>query len=163
MDVHLETRPRHADGGTDAVLLINHEILRKHVKDFAARRQRHRLGCVDRPPHVVSRDLPVLAGHSDDAAAVEPLDMRSRQREMDRVDLDPRHQLRLTDGFLDRVHGRLEVHDDAALDTARLSDTQPHDIETAVVQALPDDRADARRAHIEPNEISFLTIHSPPP
>ena len=59
------------DRRADAVLLVDDEVLRQHVQDLAAARQRHRLGRVDRAPHVLARDLAVLAGDRDDAAAVE--------------------------------------------------------------------------------------------
>ena len=67
VDVHLEPRAGHADRRADAVLLVDHEVLRQHVQDLAAGRQRHRLGRVDRAAHVVARDLAVLAGDGDHA------------------------------------------------------------------------------------------------
>ena len=92
-------------------------------------RQRHRLGGVDRAPHVLARDLAVLAGDRDHAAAVEALDVRARQRQVDRVDLDAGHQLGLVDRLLDRIDRRLEVDDDAAPDAARLGDAEADDVE----------------------------------
>ena len=141
MDVDLEPRAGHADRRADAVLLVDDEVLRQHVQDLAAGRQRHRLGRVDRPAHVVAGDLAVLAGDGDDAAAVEALDVRARQRQVHGVDLDAGHQLGFLDRLLDRVDGRLEVDDDAALDAARLGDADADDVEAAVVEALADDAA----------------------
>ena len=104
------------DRRADAVLLVDDEVLRQHVQDLAAARQRDRLGRVDGAPHVLARDLAVLAGDRDDAAAVERLDVRARQAEVHRVDLDAGGQLGLVDRLLDRLDRRLEVDDDAAPD-----------------------------------------------
>ena len=124
VDVHLEPGAGHADRRADAVLLVDDEVLRQHVQDLAAGRQRHGLGRVDRPPHVVARDLAVLAGDGDHAAAVEALDVRTRQRQVDRVDLDAGHQLGFLDRLLDRLDGRIEVDDHAAPDAARFGNAR---------------------------------------
>ena len=146
----------HPDRRADAVLLVDDEVLRQHVQDLAAGRQRHRLGGVDRPPHVVAGDLAILAGHRDHAAAVEPLDVRTRQREVHRVDLDAGHQLGFLDRLLDRIHRGLEIDDDAALDAARLGDADADDVEAAVVEAFADDAGHRRRADVEPDEYRSL-------
>ena len=160
-DVHVdfETRAGHPHRRADAVLLVDDEILRQHVQDFAAGRQRHRLGGVDGAPHVFLRDLPVLPGDGDHAPAVEPLDVRPGQRQMDRVDLDAGHQLRLVDRLLDRLDGRLEVDHDAAADAARLGDAEPDDIQPARVEHLADDRRHFRRADVEAHQVSFFARH----
>ena len=142
MDVHLEPRAGHADGRADPVLLVHDEVLRQHVQDLAARRQRHRLGRFDRAADILARDLPVLAGDRDDAAAVEPLDVRTGQREVDRIDLDPGHQLGLLDGLLDRIDGRLEVDDHASPDAARLGHAETDDVEPPAVEDLAHDGGD---------------------
>ena len=160
VDVDLEARAGHADRRADAVLLVDDEVLRQHVEDLAAGRQRHRLGGVDRAPHVLARDLAVLAGDGDHAAAVEALDVRARQREVHRVDLDAGHQLGLLDRLLDRVDRRLEVDDDAAPDAARLGDAEPDDVEAVAVEHLADDGRHLRRADVEPDQISLFTRHS---
>ena len=58
--------------------VVDHEVLRQHVEDLAAAGQADGPGRVDGAPHVVARDLAVLAGHRDHAAAVEALDVRAR-------------------------------------------------------------------------------------
>ena len=150
------------DRRADAVLLVDDEVLRQHVQNLAPGRQRHGLGRVDRPPHVVARDLAVLAGHGDHAAAVEALDVRARQREMDGVDLDAGHQLGFLDRLLDRIHRGLEVDDDAALDAARLRDADADDVEAAVVQALADDaaRRSTCRRRVHDDTATSLTSRS---
>ena len=164
-DVHvdLEARAGHPDRRADAVLLVDDEVLRQHVQDLAAARQRHRLGGVDRAPHVLARDLAVLPGDRDDAAAVERLDVRGRQAEVNRIDLDAGGQLRLVDRLLDRLDGRLEIDDDAAADAARVRQADADDVEPAVVGHLADDGGDLRRADVEPDQVSFLASPPDPP
>jgi hypothetical protein len=161
VDVHLEPRPGHADGHADAVLLVDDEVLRQHVQDLAAGRQADGLGGVDRPPHVVARDLAGLAGDGDHPAAVEALDVRPGHRQVDGVDLDAGHELGLVDRALYRVHRRLEIDDDAAADAARLGDPDADDVEAVIGDQLTDDGADLRRADVEPDQIAILASHTP--
>ena len=112
--------------------------------------------------HVLARDLAVLAGDGDHAAAVEALDVRARQRQVHRVDLDAGHQLGLFDRLLDRVDRRLEVDDDAAPDAARLGDAEADDVEAVAVRASrrrPPSPSTCRRRG--PTKISFFARHSP--
>ena len=160
VDVDLEPGAGHADRRADAVLLVDDEVLRQHVQNLAAGRQRHRLGGVDRAAHVLAGDLAVLAGHRDHAAAVEPLDVRAGQRQVHRVDLDAGHQLGFFDRLLDRVDRRLEVDDDAAADAARLGDAEADDVEPVAVEHLADDRRHLRRADVEADQIPLFSRHS---
>src|SRR6185503_7105096 len=157
VDVDLEPGAGHPHRRADAVLLVDDKILRQHVEDLAAGRQRHRLGGVDRAAHVLAGDLAVLAGHGDDAAAVEPFDVRPRQRQVHRVDLDASHQLGFLDRFLDRVDRRLEVDHDAAPDAARFGDTDADDVDRLAADDLADDRRHLRSADVEPDQISFFS------
>ena len=160
VDVHLEPRAGHADRRADAVLLVDDEVLRQHVQDFAAGRQRHRLRGVDRAPHVLAGDLAVLAGDGNHAAAVEALDVRPGQREVHRVDLDAGHQLGLLDRLLDRFDRRLEVDDDAAPDAARLGDAEADDVERRRRRAVsPTTRRHLRGADVEADQIPFFSRH----
>src|SRR5262249_12287407 len=74
VNVDLEASTGHADGSADSVLLVDDEILRQDVEDFAPSRERNRLCGVNRTPYVFTRDLPILSGDRNHAAAVEPLD-----------------------------------------------------------------------------------------
>ena len=79
-----------------------------------------RLGGVEGAAHVLARDLAVLAGDRDHAAAVDAADVRAGQPEVHRVDLDAGRQLGLLERLLDRLDRGLEVDDDAAPDAARI-------------------------------------------
>ena len=159
MHVDFEPCAGHPDRRADAVLLVDHEVLREHVENLAPRWQRHGLRGVDRAPHVVPRDLAVLAGDRNHAAAVESLDMGTGQREMDGIDFDARHQLCFLDRLLDRVDGGIDIDHDAALDAARLGDTDADNIERAVVHAFADDRGHARGADVKADDIPLSSCH----
>src|SRR5262249_55622275 len=119
-----------------------------------------RLRCVDGAADVFARDLAVLAGHGNHPAAVESLDVRPGQRQVDGVNLDAGHQLRFVDRLLDRVDRGFEVHDDAAADSARFGDAEPDDVETVAVEHFADDRRHFRGADVEPDQIPFFSRHS---
>ena len=158
--VHLQPRAGHAHWSADAILLVDDEVLGQHVEDLASRRQRHRLRCVDRAAHVLAGDLAILAGDGDHAAAVESLDVRAREREMDRIDFDAGHQLGLFDRLLDRLDGCLGVDDEAAPDAARLGDAEADDVEAPAVQHLAHHRGHLRGADVQPDQVSFSSCHS---
>lgn len=80
-------------------------------------RDRDRLGRID---HMLDVDLlHFLVANGDDAVRVETANVAARNTGKDRVDLAAGHQLRLFDSALNRLHGRLDVHDHATLQTAR--------------------------------------------
>ena len=162
MDVHLEPGARHADRCADAVLVVDHEILRQHVQNLASGRQRHGLRGVDRAPHVVARDLAVLARDRDDAAAVEPFDVRAGDRDVHRVDLDAGHQLGLVDRVFDGVDGGLEVDDGAAPNAFRFGHADADNLQAAVVHHLADDGRHLGGADVQPDQISLPACHRPP-
>jgi hypothetical protein len=134
--VHSSRAPVMPDRRADSVLLVDDEILGQDVQDLAAGRQRHRLGGVDGAPDVLARDLAVLAGDRDHAAAVEALDVRPRQREVDRIDLDPAISSASSIAFLIESTAAFEVHHNAAADAARLGDSEPDDVDAGAVRHL---------------------------
>src|SRR6185312_8603956 len=160
VDVDLEARAGHADRRADAVLLVDNEVLRQDVQDFASARERNGLGRVDGPADVFMRDLVLPARDGDDAAAVERLDVRARETQVHRVDLDARGQFRFVDGLFDRCDGGLEIDDEAATDPSGLRQAEPDDVESRVARHLPDDRGDLRGADVEADQIAVFTRHS---
>ena len=134
------------------------------MENLPARRQGHGLCRINRPPHVFTADLPVLTGHSNHAAAIKPFDVRTRQAEVDRVDLHAGHQLRLFDRLLDRFDGCFQIHDDATPDPSRLGHADADDIEGVVAERFTHDGADVRRADVQPDYVPLPTrqFASPP-
>src|SRR5207249_5779977 len=118
---------------------------------------------IDRPPNVLARNLAVLPRDSNHAAAVESLDVRPRQREMNSVDLDARHELGFFDRLLDRVDRGLEVHYHATADPARLRHAEADDVEARSVEDLADDRSDLRCPDVETHQVSLFTSQPLPP
>src|SRR4029453_19044850 len=77
------------------------------------------------------------------------------------ADLDAGHELRLLEHPLDRVHGGLEVDDDALPESLALRLADPDDVEASLVRDLRDDRADLVRPDIEPDDVAvFLLGHA---
>ena len=109
---------------------------------------------------VISRFLPATA---TTPRLLKALTCGPGQPEVDRVDLDAGRQLGFVDRLLDRFDRRLEVHDDAAPDAARLGEADPDDVEPAVVGHLADDGGHLRRADVEADQVSFLSCHIAPP
>ncbi len=83
MDARLEPHARHPDRIAHAFLLIDGELLRQHVQDLAIERNRDCAGRIDYPIDVARADL--AAAHRDDAVAVEPANMRTRDADDDRA------------------------------------------------------------------------------
>src|SRR5258708_34291808 len=76
---------------------------------------------------------------------------------MDRIDLDAGHQLGLLDRFLDRVDRRLEIHDDAAPNAARLGGADADDVDTDAVKNLSDDSRHFRGADVQSDQVSLFS------
>ena len=147
---------------TTFCVAVDDEVLGQHVQDLPSRRQRDRLGGVDRAPYVVARDLAVLAGHGNHAAAVEAFDVRPRDGHVHRIDFDARHQLGFVDGVCDALDRRLQVDDGAAANALRFGHADADDLQAAIVHQLGDDGRHLRRADVEPDQISLSTAHTPP-
>ena len=106
---------------------------------------------------MISRFLPATAMTP---RLLNPLMCGPDSAEVDRVDLDPGHQLGFLDGLLDRVDRRLEVHDDAAPDAARLGHAETDDVDAVAVEHLADHGRHLRGADVEADQIPFFTRHS---
>ena len=78
------------------------------------------------------------------------------------ADLDAGHQLRFLDRLLDRLHGGVEIDDDAALESLRLRHAEPDDVDATVVDQLADDGADLRGPDVEPYYVPFMSCHELP-
>ncbi len=162
VDVHFEPRTGHPHRRANAVLVIDDEVLRQHVENLAPGRKGHGLGGVDGAPHVVAGDFAVLARDRDDPAAVEAFDVRPRDGQVHRVDLDTGHQLGFVDRVLDGIDGRFEIDDGAAPDAFGLGDADADDLEAAVIHHLCDDGRHFRGANVQPDQISLSIAHIPP-
>jgi hypothetical protein len=68
------------------------------------------------------------------------------------MDLAARHQLGLLDRALNRLHGRLDVDDDALLQAARRVAADADDLERAVGLDFADDRDDLAGADVEADD-----------
>ena len=151
-DVHLglEAHARHADRLADALLRVDDEFLRQDVQDLLVGRDRHGARGVDHAVHVAGRHF--LVADRDDAVRVEAAHVAARDAREHRVDLAAGHQLRLLDGALDRLHGRVDVDDHALLEPARRVRAHADDLDGAVGAELADDRHHLRGADVEADD-----------
>src|SRR5207249_4881699 len=93
VNVDLETRSSHPDRRANAILLVDDEILRQHMKNLPSGGKRDGLRGIDGPPDVFAGNLAILSGNGDDASTVEPFDVRTGERQVNRIDFDASHQL----------------------------------------------------------------------
>ena len=163
-DVHLdlEPHPRHPDGLADAVLLVDDERLREHVNDLAVLRQVDGPRGVDGALDVDHRDFAVLVADGDDAAAVDAPDVAAGDARVHARHFDPGHLLGLAHGLADRLHGRVDVHDDPLAQATGRRRADSHHVDAAAGVRLGDDRADLRRADVEPDDVLLESLASYP-
>ena len=151
-DVHLrfQAHARHADRLADAFLAVDQEFLRQDVQDLLVGRNRDRARRVDDALDVFRRHF--FVADRDDAVRVQAAHVAAGDARVHRVDLAAGHQLGFFDRALDRLHRRLDVHDDAALQAARRMRAEADDFDATVVRDLADDRHDLRRADVEADD-----------
>ena len=65
-EVHLgfETNTRHAQGFANTGLVVDHILLRQHMKDLLVCGNRHRLRGIDDPIHILLKDLLIPYGNN---------------------------------------------------------------------------------------------------
>ena len=117
MHLGFQAHAGHADWFAYPLLAVDDEFLRKDVQYLLVRRNGNRARRVDDAVDIARADF-VIADR-DDAVRVQAAHVAAGDPSVDRVDVTARHELGFLDGALDRVHGRLDVDDDAFLETAR--------------------------------------------
>ena len=157
VNIDLEPGAGEPDRRPNALLFVHDKILRQHVEDLAAGGQRDRPRRINGATHIVSRNFAVLARHRNDAPAVEALDVRAADSEVDAADLDARHQLSFFDRPLDRLDRRIEVYDDTAFEPLGFGHAETDHIDATFVEQLADNRANLRRADVQPDYVAFMS------
>ncbi len=154
VDLRFEPHARHADGLADAVLRVDDEFLRQDVQDLLVRGNRHGARRVDHALDVALRDF--LVADRDDAVRIQAAHVAAGDAGEHGMNLATGHQLGFLDRALDRLHRRVDVDDDAALQPARRVRAHAHHVDRAVHGELADDGDDFRRADVESDEqVSF--------
>jgi hypothetical protein len=160
VDLGLQPHAAHAQRLLDAVLLVDHVLLRQHVEDLAVLGDVHRPGRVEHAVDVRLPDLLVL--HRHHALGVEAADVAAGDAGVDRADLAARHQLRLLDGAADRGDGGVDVDHHALAQAARGLGADADDVD-AVGRQLADDAADLGGADVEADDqLALLWCHGAP-
>jgi hypothetical protein len=127
----------HAHRTRDAVLVVDDVFLRQDVDHLAITGQRDRLGLFEHALDVFIGDLAVVDG--SDAFLVHAAHVAARDAGVDRLDLAAGHRLGLVDRRANRLDGRLDVNDDALLQTLGGNRADPDDVDS-VVDLLADNR-----------------------
>src|SRR5499425_128475 len=97
--------------------------------------------------------------YRDHAVAVLSLDARTCKPHVNLIDRQPRHQLRVFDRALDRVHGQVGFADYASAKPFRIGVADADDLKLAV-ERLRDHHAYAARADVQPCDGRVLSCHS---
>src|SRR5262249_24924141 len=158
VDFDLEAHARHAHRLANPILLVDDERLGQQVDDLAGLRQGDGPRCVDGALDVHRPDFAVLVADRDDTSAVDASDVAARDTRVHARDLGPGHLLGLTHGLADGFHGRVDVHDDTLAQAARRRRSDPHHVHATGGIRLGDDRADLRRADVEPDDVLFRSL-----
>ena len=143
-----------------ALLLVDGEIPRQRVRDFAVRGDLDCPGNFRRAVDVLVRDLASMPADGDGARRVLALDVLTCDRDEGRVDLVARRSLGLLDRLGDRLHRLVDVHNDALAQPCRRNDALANDRERAVAADLADQRAHLRRADVDTHHDRFA-FHVP--
>ena len=154
-DMHprLQTDPAHPQRLANPVLVINDELLGENVNYLAIHGDGDGLGGVNDPFHVLRGNLAVLDG--DDPLGVEPLDVSPRDSGVDRLDLAPRHELRLFHRLSDGGNRALDIDHYPLAEPPRRACSNADDVDSFFGD-IPDDGAYFGRPDIEANnEIIF--------
>ncbi len=150
-DVHvrLQLRAGHADRVVDAVLVVDHELLRQDVEDLAlggdvhgARRRHDAL-------HVLARHLVIPPGDRHHPAAVETPHVRAGDADEGAVGRAAGHQLRLLDRLLDRGDAGVEVDHHPLAHAARRGGAEAQDVDRPVFPRLADQDAHFRLSDVQ--------------
>jgi hypothetical protein len=131
-------------------------------QDFAIHRDGHRLGGVDDPIDVTSRDLDPTTRHRDHAVAVYRSDVIAGDTGKHVADFDPGHELRLFDRPPDRNHGLFQVDHHATAQSIRSAGAHTHDLGVEIAIQLGDYAADLGCSDVEPNDDVLACHHSSP-
>ncbi len=160
-DVHpgFQSDAAHAQRLTDAVLVVDDELLGKDMDDLAVHGYGDGFRRIDHPAHVVRGNLAVLDG--DHALGVEPLDMSARDPRVHRLYFAAGHQLGLFDSLLDGRDSSFDVDHDPFAQAAGRAGPDTDDVHS-VFGHVADDGADLRGADIETHDQIFSPVgHNP--
>ncbi|OQA59646.1 MAG: hypothetical protein BWY40_01109 [bacterium ADurb.Bin270] len=100
MNFRFQANPAHSNRILHAILIIDDELLRNHVNDFAIKRDRNRLCGIYHPIDIGRTDFPVFDGNY--TMTVDSLDMATAYPGKCAGYFAPGHKLGLLDRLLDR-------------------------------------------------------------
>src|SRR5512136_1378220 len=110
MNLGLEAHAGHADGVPDAVLVVNHKVLRQGVQDFSVQRDGNSLGRLNCPLHIFLVNLSTFNG--DNADTVLSFYMSAGNTHKNGANFAVEGVLSLFNGLSDCINRTLNVNDD---------------------------------------------------
>src|SRR2546422_6233686 len=159
--LHLQAHAAHAKWFAHAVLAVDDEFLREDVQHLLVGRDGHRARRLDGAIDVDRRHVLVLDRHHP--GRVEALDVAAGDPGENALDLAVGHQFGFLERALDGVDGRLDVYDDAFLQTLGLVAAHAYDVHAAVGKQLRDHRYHLRGADVQrDDEVLVLPRHVRP-
>ena len=107
--IHLGFQPgaNHANRIANAGVLVDRVLLRNGVEQFSLARDRLCAGHLVRAVHIGTRDLVAIHGHN--ALTSHSLHVLARDSDVERLDFQTRHSLRITKCLRDRACGLFDV------------------------------------------------------
>jgi len=159
VDLGFKPDPGHADRVVDPFLVIDDELLRKHVQNLPVKGQSDGAGGIHNAIHIGLGDLPALDG--DNAVTVEALDVGSRNPCEDRGNLAAGHQFRFIDGLADRMNGLVDIDHHASAQANRRVGPHADDIDPFRGH-FPHYRADFRGPEVKADDQFLSFSHRSP-
>ena len=161
MHLDLEAHTAHANRLADAILAIDHELLRQDMQNFLLGGDRHGARCFDHAIDIARADFLVLDGHHP--VGVEAADMATGNTGVHILHLAIGHQLDFLDDFGNRLHRVFDIDNDAARQTTRLLRPDAQHIEPPVRCHLGNNCDDLGGADVEAdNQFFALSAHDLP-
>ena len=156
MHLRFQSHTRHADWLADALVVVDQILLWQHMQHALIGRNRNSLSSVQHALDVLLAHLAITNRH--DAVGVEAADVAAGDACIDCANLAARHQLGFFDGTLNRLHGRLNVDDNALLQAARTLRSDSDHLQFAVIGHLSNHRDDFRCSDIEADDLPAAAV-----
>ena len=112
VQVDFEARADHAHRIEDAGLIVDDELAREQVENFAIRRALDGAGALHGGAHVFARNLAHAAAQVEAAVGIEPEDVRAADADDALVDVGAGHALGVLAGGFHGLRGGTELGDD---------------------------------------------------
>ncbi len=150
MHPHFEAHAAHADRLANVFLAVNDEFLGQHMQHLLIGRDVDGFGGFQNPRHIGLGDFLVL--DRDHSTGVEAQNVAARDAGVNAADLAIAHQFGFLQRALNRRHRAFDVHDHAALESARFMLAQSDHLVSIVTAHLGDNGNHFRGADVQTHD-----------